>query len=125
MYMKKPVVAPKYPEVGSVDAKALKKVCKNLTDAEVAEYAALYNLVVKDYGHDSINRMRQIMAITGLHFPSTIKAAKPKSVYAHLTLENLLGQIVDGGVFVEVTDDERIMRMRAIMALRAAGKLVL
>lgn len=120
----KKVVAVKYPEVGTVDAKALKKAIKGLSDAEVAEWVGLYNLTVKDYGHASINRMRQAMAITGLHFPSTIKVStKTPSPYAAYSDLQLIELAANESVPVLVTEDARIMRMRVIMALKAAGKL--
>jgi hypothetical protein len=120
---KKVVVAVKYPEVGTVDAKALKKVCKALSDAEIAEWVHLYDLQVKEYGHDSINRMRRIMAITGLHFPGTVKPAKAKSKYAEYTDLQLIEWAIAESVPVLLTDDTKIMRMRVIMALKAHGKL--
>ena len=108
-----------YPVVGSVDAKALKKVCKAMSDEEIQAWVAHEKLVVKDYGDASINRMRQIMAIKGIYFPETIQKPKEKSKYADYTLEQLVSMAVEGNVPVEVSDNERILRMRTIMALRA------
>lgn len=112
---KKPV----YPVVGKVDLKGLKKICKAMTDEEIAVWVETAKLTVKDYGSPAINRMRQIMAIKGIYFPETVATPKAKSKYADLSLEALVAMASDASVPVEVTDNERILRMRVIMALRA------
>ena len=117
---KKPVVNEKFPVVGTFkDKKSLQKHYKGLSDAEVQEWVAKEKLTVKDYGHESINRMRACMAILYLHFPAEAPKPKEASKYASYTLEQLVGLAVDNNVPVEVTDNERILRMRTIMALRA------
>lgn len=116
---KKPV----YPTVGSVDIKGLKKICKAMSDEEIQAWVSHAKLSVKDYGDVAINRMRQIMAIKGIYFPETVAKPKEKSKYADHTLEQLVAMASDGNVPVEITENERILRMRVIMALRAHGKL--
>ena len=115
-----------FPEVGSVaDHKALKKIYKGLTDAQLDEWLALEGLTdkVKLCGHGPIDRMRKCMAITNLHFPKE-SAVKTKSKYADYTTEQLVQMAMDSDV--EVKDDKgdmRILRMYTIMALKQAGVL--
>jgi hypothetical protein len=117
-----------YPEVGTVaDEKALKKVYKKLSDAQLDEWLAIEGLTdkVKLCDHDAINRMRKCMAITALHFPKAPSSGKSsKSKYADYTTEQLCQMAIDNDV--EVKDDKgdvRILRMYTIMALKAAGVL--
>jgi len=113
-----------YPEKGTfTEQKALKKHIKGLTDAQLVEWAELEGLTWKPCEDRMINRMRIAMAINEYHFPSPPKAPKAKSKYAEYTTEQLIGMAVEHSVPVEVTDDMKIMRMRTIMALRAAGKI--
>jgi len=120
-----PVVTGKFPEVGTfTEKKALQKHYKGLSDAEVMEWVALEGLTVKDYGNPSINRMRACMAVLYLHFPAEAPKAKEKSKYAEYSLEKLVEMAVEHSVPVEVTDNERILRMRTIMALRAHKVIV-
>ena len=124
---KKPVAATveKFPKVGTfTEKKALQKHYKGLTDAEVTEWVAKEGLTVKDYGSAPINRMRACMAILYLHFPADAPKPKEASKYADYTLEDLVGLAVEHSVPVEVTDNERILRMRTIMALRAHKVIV-
>jgi len=116
----KKVVEVTFPEKGTfTDVKELQKYCKGLTDEQIAEWVELEGLEVKDYGSAPINRMRQIMAIKELHFPSPAKEPKKKSKYAEYTTEQLVQMAVDNNALFEPCDDVRILRMRAIMALRA------
>ncbi|MMZ43572.1 hypothetical protein D1872_51300 [compost metagenome] len=113
------VVEAVYPEKGFFpDEKAIKKYVKDLSDEQVAEWVSLEGLTVKDYGSAPINRMRQIMAIKELHFPSPAKEPKKKSKYANYTTEQLVQMAIDNEVLFEPCDDAKILRMRAIMALR-------
>jgi hypothetical protein len=116
----KVVVTAVYPEKGTVsDEKALKKAIKGYDDVQLAEWATLEGLTWKVAEHVAINRMRIAMAIKELHFPSEPKAKASKSPYAKYSTEELIAMVVDKDVPVEPTEDMRIMRMRAIMALRA------
>jgi hypothetical protein len=119
---KKPqAVVEKFPMVVGVftDEKAFKDHVKPLTDEEVSQWLALNSLTIKDYGSAPINRMRAIMAIKEVHFPKAPSQPKSKSKYADYTTESLVQMAVDNDVLFEVTDDAKILRMRAIMALRA------
>lgn len=117
---KKTVEVPTFPEVGFfADLAAFKKHVKGLTDEQVSEWVGLNNLTVKDYESAPINRMRRIMAIKELHFPTPEKPAKTKSPYSKYETEELVQMAVDNEVLFEVCEDPKILRMRAIMALRA------
>lgn len=115
----------KFPKVGTfTEVKAIKKHYKGLTDEEVVAWVAKEGLTVKDYGNPAINRMRNCMAILYLHFPAEAPKPKEKSKYADMTLEQLVSMAAENNVPVEVTDNERILRMRTIMALRAHKVIV-
>ncbi|MMZ43569.1 hypothetical protein D1872_51260 [compost metagenome] len=122
MAKKNTVVEVQYPEKGTfADVKELQKYIKPLTDEQIAEWVGLEGLEVKDYGSAPINRMRQIMAIKELHFPSEKKpSAKKESPYKKYSTEQLVEMAIDNNALFEPTEDTRILRMRAIMALRAA-----
>lgn len=112
-----------FPEVGTyTDAKDLKKFYKGLTDAQLAEWLELEGLEHKPSESAPINRMRMCMAILYTHFPKQ-SAPKKQSKYAQYTLEDLIQLAIDKEVVFETTDDDRILRMRAIMALRVAGHI--
>ena len=110
-----------YPEVGVFsEQKVLQKFYKQLTDEQLMEWIALEGLdfnVCED--SEAINRMRMCMAILYKHFPKAPSQGKKKSKYADYSLETLIQMAVDNEVVFEVCDDERILRMRCIMALRA------
>jgi hypothetical protein len=117
-----------YPELGSFnDEKAIKKYIKGLTNDQLHEWVELEGVEYKTSDHESINRMRQAMAIKGLHFPqlaSTGGASKKKSKYSDYTTEALVEMAIENDI--EVRDDKgdlRILRMYTIMALKAAGLL--
>lgn len=117
-----------YPEVGSfADDKAIKKYIKGLTDDELAEWVELEGVEYKANEHQAINRMRQAMAIKGLHFPDTVAkkgSSKKKSKYADYSTEDLVQMALDNEI--EVRDDKgdmRILRMYTIMALKSANLL--
>lgn len=108
-----------YPETGFFkEQKDLQKFYKHCTDEQLAEWVDLEGLEFKPAESQPINRMRMAMAILYYHFPKP-EAKKKKSKYADYSNEQLLQLAMDKDVVFEVCDDERIMRMRAIMALRA------
>ena len=61
------------------------------------------------------------MAILYKNFPKAPAKAKKESVYKKYSLEDLLDMVVEHEVEMEPTDDLKIMRMRAIMALKPTG----
>jgi len=114
-----------YPEVGFFGEdgkKNLQKFYKHLSDAQLADWIDLEGLEYTPVDSPPINRMRMCMSILYSHYPKA-PAKKKQSKYAQYSLEDLVEMAVEHSVPVEVTDDERIMRMRTIMALRAAGKI--
>lgn len=117
----KVVALPTFPAVGTIaDEAAFKKHVKSLTDEQVAAWVAQEGLEVKDYKSAPINRMRQLMAIKELHFPSEkAPSTKKESPYKKHTTEDLVQMAIDNNVLFEACDDEKILRMRAIMALRS------
>ena len=109
-----------YPAVGSFsEHKALKKAIKKLSDVQLIEWATLSGLTWKPSEHEAINRMRVAMAINELHFPKERKASKSK--YSGYTTEQLVAMASEANVEYKPTEDTKILRMRAIMALREAG----
>jgi coproporphyrinogen III oxidase-like Fe-S oxidoreductase len=113
-----------YPEVGVfTEEKALQKFYKQLDMEQLVEWATLEGLTWKACPESApIERMRVCMGIYNKHFPKQDTSSKKESVYKKYTLEQLAQMAVDNGVAVEVTDDNRILRMRLIMAL-TLGKL--
>lgn len=111
-----------FPEAGTFEKDDLKKFYKQLTDVQLAEWLELEGLEHTPNESAPINRMRMCMAILYHNFPKPA-ATKKKSKYADFSLEDLLTLALDKDVIFESTDDERILRMRAIMALRVAGHL--
>ena len=111
-----------YPEVGVfTDKKDLQKFYKQLDTEVVIDWCEVEGLEFKPCEeNESIHRMRACMAVLYKHFPKQTKAKKT-SKYAQYTLENLVDMAIDNNVAVEDTSDERIMRMRLIMGLRASG----
>ena len=111
-----------FPEVGSFeDKKALQKFYKQLDTEVLEEWCEVDGLEYTPCeDSEPIHRMRVCMAILYSHYPKKNKGKK-KSKYAKYTLEDLIQMAVDNDVAVEITEDERILRMRAIMALREAG----
>lgn len=114
-----------YPEVGTfVDQKVLQKFYKQLDTAVLEDWASLEGLEYKACpDSEPIHRMRVAMAILYKHFPKAPSANKKKSKYGEYTTEYLIKLALDNSVPVEVTDNDQIMRMRVIMALRAHGLL--
>ncbi|MGL5191218.1 MAG: hypothetical protein ACRC7S_16385 [Cetobacterium sp.] len=111
-----------YPEVGVfVEKKDLQRFYKQLDTDMLEDWCAVEGLEYNPCeDNESIHRMRVAMAILYKHYPKQTKA-KSKSKYAQYTLENLVDMAIENGVAVEDTSDERIMRMRLIMGLRANG----
>ena len=122
-YVEKYVAEHGYPEVGYTDDKKdLQKFYKHLSDAQLQEWLELEGLEYSPSDSAPINRMRMAMAILYKHFPKA-PSAKKESKYAKYSLEDLMTMAMENDVVFEDTDDERILRMRAIMALRAAKVL--
>jgi hypothetical protein len=108
-----------FPEKGAyTDSKELQKFYKHLTDEQLNEWIEVEGLEYNPSDSAPIERMRKCMAILYSHFPKA-PAKKKQSKYSQYSLEDLVTLAVDNDVPVEPTDDERIMRMRTIMALRA------
>ena len=109
-----------FPETGFFkEQKDLQKFYKHLTDEQLAEWVDLEGLEYKPAESQPINRMRMAMAVLYYHFPKPEAKGKKKSKYADYSDEQLIQMLLDHEVPCEVTEDSRIMRMRAIMALRA------
>lgn len=112
-----------YPEVGHFTEKTdLQKFYKHLSDDQLAEWVELEGVHFNPSDSAPINRMRMAMAILYKNFPKS-PSAKKESKYAKYSLEDLMQMALENDVVFEDTDDERILRMRAIMALRAANVL--
>lgn len=118
---KKPnIEVPTFPEKGYFsEQKALQKHYKKLSDEQLREWIELEGLTYNPSDSEPINRMRMCMAILYHHFPKEATGKKKTSKYAQYTLEQLVAMAVENDCVFEPTEDERIMRMRAIMALRA------
>lgn len=109
-----------YPEIGYfTEKKDLQKFYKHLTDEQLAEWLEVEGLEYTPSDSEPINRMRMAMAILYLHFPKA-PAKKKKSKYADYSLEDLVNLALENSVAYEPCDDDKIHRMRAIMALRAS-----
>ena len=111
-----------YPEVGTFkEAKELQKFYKKLPTTTLEDWATLEGLEYKPCtDSEPIHRMRVAMAILYKHFPKEPSKAKKKSKYSDYTLEDLVNLAIENDVAFETTEDERILRMRAIMSLREA-----
>lgn len=111
-----------YPEVGSfVAAKDLQKFYKQLDTEVLEDWASIEGIEFKACPDSpQIHRMRVAMAILYFHFPKDAPKGKQESPYKKYTTEQLLEMAVEKEVVFEICDDERILRMRAIMALRTA-----
>ena len=112
-----------YPEVNHFEEKKdLQKFYKHLSDEQLAEWLAIEGLEYVPNESQPINRMRMAMAILYHNFPKQ-PSAKKQSKYAQYSNEDLMNLAIKHSVEFEMTDDERILRMRAIMALRVAGHI--
>lgn len=108
-----------YPEVGQFDVeKSMQKFYKQLDTAVLEDWAKLEGVEYKASDNEAIHRMRVCMALLYKHFPRPA-APKKESKYASYSLEDLVNMATENDVAVEMSDDDRIMRMRLIMALRA------
>ena len=114
------IAANGYPEVGQfADEKSLQKFYKQLEQDAIDKWVQLEGLSYKACPEQApIHRMRACMAILRLHFPVEVKAKKV-SPYAKYSTEELVQMAMDKEILFETCDDDRILRMRAIMALRA------
>lgn len=114
-----------YPEVGQfADKKSLQRFYKQLDTAVLEDWASVEGLEYKACpDSEPIHRMRVAMSILYKHFPKETKGSKSKSKYSEYTTEYLIQLALDKEVPVEVTSNDSIMRMRVIMALRAAGHI--
>lgn len=124
VYVEKYLAETGYPEVGTFeDKKDLQKFYKHCSMLELEQWVDLEGISDKVTPSESepIYRMRLCMAVLYLHFPKApSEGSKKKSKYADYTNEILLQLALDNEVVFEMCDDERILRMRAIMALRAS-----
>jgi hypothetical protein len=112
-----------YPEVGIFeDKKWLQKFYKQLDVSILEDWCQVEGLVFTPNDNEQIHRMRVCMAILYFHYPKE-PSTKKKAKYADYTMEALMTLCLDNDIAVEFTDSEQIMRMRTIMALRAAGKI--
>ena len=122
-YVGKYIAEHGYPEVGHFEDKAdLQKFYKFCTDEQLTEWVTEAGLEYTPNESAPINRMRMCMAVLYDSFPKAT-STKKKSKYADYSLEDLMSMAMEKDVVFETTDDDRILRMRAIMALRAAGHL--
>ena len=110
-----------YPEVGYFkEKKDLQKFYKQLDTAMLEDWCKVEGLEYKPCeDNDSIHRMRVAMAILYKHFPNAPAKAKSKAKYADYTTEALMQLALDNDIAFEPCEDDRILRMRAIMSLRA------
>jgi hypothetical protein len=114
------ITANGYPEVGAfLDQKSLQKFYKQLETPTLEDWAKIEGLEYKTCtDSEPIHRMRVCMAILYKHYPKE-GSAKKDSPYKKYSLEDLVNLAIEHSVAIEDTDDERILRMRLIMALRA------
>ena len=123
VYVEKYLVDNGYPEVGTfTDKKDLQKFYKHVPTEQLVDWVGVEGIEVTPTDSEPIYRMRLCMAILYLNFPKA-PSTKKKAKYADYTLEDLMTMATEKDVIFEVTNDERILRMRAIMALRVAGHL--
>jgi len=114
-----------YPEVGHFESiDDIKKFYKRLSMEQISEWAEIEGLEWKHNDNPGINRMRACMAISNHHFPKKT-SGKKKAKYGHLSTEDLLAMAIENDVEVREPkgDNENILRMYTIMALREAGLL--
>lgn len=109
-----------YPEVGQfADEKSVQKFYKQLTQEQLDAWCELEGLTYKACeDQPAIHRMRAAMAILYKHFPKEV-SPKKESPYKAYTTEQLVQLALENDVVFETCEDDRILRMRAIMALRA------
>lgn len=114
-----------YPEVGTfTDQKVLQRFYKQLDTLVLEDWAQLEGLEYKACpDSEPIHRMRVAMAILYKHFPKEPSKGKKKSKYGEYETAQLIQMALDNNVLVEMTENDQIMRMRVIMALRVHGVL--
>lgn len=114
------VAANGFPEVGGFeDEKSLQKFYKQLDTEQLESWCELEGVTFKAcLEQPPIHRMRAAMAILYHHFPKE-SAPKKESPYKAYTTEQLVQLALENDVVFEACEDDRILRMRAIMALRA------
>ena len=110
-----------FPKVGFfTEKKDLQKFYKQLDTEVLIDWCAKEGLQYTPCeDNESINRMRVAMAILYKHFPKAPAKAKSKAKYADYTTEALMEMAMTNDVIFEPCDDLRILRMRAICALRS------
>ena len=118
------VAAHGYPELSQFeDENSLQKFYKKLDMAQITEWLGIEGLTYAACPEQpAIDRMRACMALLYKRFPKQTKA-KPESPYKKYSLEDLINMALENDVVVEPTPDEKIMRMRTIMALKVKGVL--
>ena len=124
VFVEKYVADTGYPEVGYFEDQAdLKKFYKHCQDSQLDEWLELEGLTdtIKPTDSPQILRMRKCMAILYKHFPKAPAKSKKESEWKKYSLEDLLELVLENEADMEPTDDERIMRMRAVMALKSVG----
>lgn len=114
------ITANGYPTVGKfADKKTLQKFYKQLDTEVLLDWMTQEKLTYTACPeNEMIDRMRVCMKILYKFFPK-VSAPKKVSIYAKFTLENLVDLALQNDLAVETTDNDRIMRMRLIMVLRA------
>jgi hypothetical protein len=110
-----------YPTVGGfATQKDLQKFYKQLDTATLEDWASKEGLEYKPCtDSEPIHRMRVCMAILYKMYPKDTTSTKKESPYKKYSLEDLVNLAIENEVAIEETTDERILRMRLIMALRA------
>ena len=110
-----------FPKVGFfTEKKDLQKFYKQLDTEVLVDWCKAEGLSYTECpDNESINRMRIAMAILYYHFPKAPATKKSKSKYADYSTEKLMELAMTNDVIFEPCDDPRILRMRAILALRA------
>lgn len=113
-----------FPEQGHFEEKKdLQAFYRHLTTEQLEEWVELEGLETKPTDSESIHRMRLCMAILYFNFPKQTRGKKKDSPYKKYTLEELVQMANENNLEVKPCDDNRILRMRTITALKEAGKL--
>lgn len=107
---------------GGMSVVAFKKELRNLTTTQLID-------VVKEIGgnvwetlkDDTIRRMRLVMELKGYYYPQYKVVAKQKSPWTAVTTDKLLETAKAKGAVYKDCADEKILRMRVIVALKAFG----
>lgn len=103
------------------DEKAIKKYYKQLSEPQLDKWVGELGIDYKHNDNESINRMRECMAIKDTFFHKEPATKKTKSKYAKYELEDLVKLCYDNDLEIkEAQEDPRILRMYCIMALKKA-----